>query len=47
MKIKDEGKEIPDETRRRGLDEALGRDGRREIMRKVEGKRENAQIYKA
>ena len=31
----------------RGLDEALGRDGKREIMRKVKGKRENAPIYKA
>ena len=31
----------------RGLDEALRRDGKSEIMRKVKGKRENAPIYKA
>ena len=30
----------------RGLDEALGRDGRREIMRRVKGKRENVTIYR-
>ena len=30
-----------------GLDEALGQDGKREIMKRVKGKRENASIYRA
>ena len=47
MKPKDERKEIPENTRGRRLDKTLGRDARREIMRKVKGKRENAHIYRA
>ena len=31
----------------RGLDEALGRDGRKEIMINVKGRRGNAPIYRA
>ena len=40
-------KEVPDETRRRGLDEALRRNGRKEIIRTVKGKREDVHIYMA
>ena len=32
---------------RGGLDEALGRDGRKEIVRNVNGRRGNAPIYRA
>ena len=47
MKPKDEGKEVLDESRKRGLDEALGREGKKEIFIKVKGKRENTHIYRA